>query len=616
MKLNVRVLEARNLPPTDPNGLSDPYVKLQLGRCRSKTKVVKKCLNPSWEEEFSFRVDDLSEELTVLVMDEDKYFNDDFVGQLKVPVSAVFDAEKKTLGTAWYALQPKNSKKSKYRDCGEIRLTICLSQNISFPSEIPGVMHSLSDNSASHSDRPSELTRHSFSSSSNGSVKLSEASGVEDVEPSEEEKSNAPTFVDRLFQIFLGKHSEVAPISSKEFDSSELPDTAGKPEARENHSGENKSDNGSSIVSFDELLTSIISKDLEREMPSNLPGGVLLDQAYVVAPGDLNALLFSPDSNFMQSLAELQGTIGIQQGPWRLENGGDSLKREVTFTKAATKLIRAVKATEEQTYLKADGKSYAVLSSVSTPDVPFGNNFRTEVLYCIMPGPELPSEDLSSRLIISWRTNFLQSTFMKGMIEGGAKQGLTESYSQFADLLSQNVKPVDLKDLRSGKEQILASLQVEKESDLKLAFRFFGNFTVLSSVFMALYVLAHVLLANPNTIQGLEFVGLDLPDSIGEVIVCGVIVLQGERVLKMIGRYLQARKQRGSDHGVKAQGDGWLLTVALIEGNSLAAVDLAEFSDPYVVFTCNGKTKTSSIKFQTSDPQWNDMCWHCRDIRI
>ena len=56
---------------------------------------------------------------------------------------------------------------------------------------------------------------------------------------------------------------------------------------------------------------------------------------------------------------------------------------------------------------------------------------------------------------------------------------------------------------------------------------------------------------------------------------------------------------------MRAQGDGWLLTVALIEGSNLAAVDSSGYSDPYVVFTCNGKTKTSSIKFQTSDPQWN-----------
>jgi hypothetical protein len=61
----------------------------------------------------------------------------------------------------------------------------------------------------------------------------------------------------------------------------------------------------------------------------------------------------------------------------------------------------------------------------------------------------------------------------------------------------------------------------------------------------------------------------------------------------------------GSDHGIKAQGDGWLLTVALIEGCDLPSVDSGGFSDPYVVFTCNGKVRTSSIKFQKSNPLWN-----------
>lgn len=66
----------------------------------------------------------------------------------------------------------------------------------------------------------------------------------------------------------------------------------------------------------------------------------------------------------------------------------------------------------------------------------------------------------------------------------------------------------------------------------------------------------------------------------------------------------------GSDHGIKAQGEGWLLTVALIEGSNLAAVDSHGFSDPYAVFTCNGKTRTSSIKFQKSDPLWNGIFSH------
>ena len=117
MKLIVGVIEARNILAMDLNGFSDPYVKLQLGKQRYRTKVVKKTLNPSWGEEFSFKVEDLNEELLISVLDEDKYFNDDFLGHLKLPVSRVFDAHHKSLATAWYTLHPRN-KKSKSKDCG------------------------------------------------------------------------------------------------------------------------------------------------------------------------------------------------------------------------------------------------------------------------------------------------------------------------------------------------------------------------------------------------------------------------------------------------------------------------------------------------------------------
>ncbi|KAL8126144.1 hypothetical protein AgCh_013433 [Apium graveolens] len=166
---------------------------------------------------------------------------------------------------------------------------------------------------------------------------------------------------------------------------------------------------------------------------------------------------------------------------------------------------------------------------------------------------------------------------MRSMIENGARQGVRESVEQHATLLAQNVRLVDPMDIASDKEQVLASLQVEPHSDS-------GNWV---------------------SIQGLEFVGLDLPDSVGEVIACFILVLQGQQVLALVSRFMHARVKRGSDHGVKAQGEGWLLTVALLEGNNLATVESTGFSDVYVVFSCNGRTKTSSIKFQKSDPLWN-----------
>lgn len=589
MKLSVRVIEARSLPAMDLNGFSDPYVRLQLGKQRTRTKVVKKSLNPQWGEEFGFRVEDLKEELLVSVLDEDKYFNDDFVGQLKVPISQVFDSENKSLGPAWYPLQPKN-KKSKNKDCGEILLTIYFSQNTSFMDL------------NSYDEHGSNSPSRSFNVPSNSTSPVR----TEEIASSKEEKPYVQkSLAGRIAQIF-NKPSGTASSSSS---SNRFSDLSEAPEIARPEVYENKSDDQSSSDTFEEVMRTMESRDQEgTEVPSNLPGGVVLDQFYHIAPPDLNFLLFSPDSSFYKSFQDLQGTTELQLGSWKFENGGEILKRVVTYIKAATKLVKAVKATEEQTYLKADGKVFSVFASVSTPDVMYGSTFKVELLYCITPGPELPSGEQSSHLVISWRMNFLQSTMMKGMIENGARQGIKDSFEQYASLLSQNVTLVDSKELGSNKEQLLASLQAELQSDWKLAVRYFANFTVVSTIFMGLYVLVHIWLATPGTIQGLEFVGLDLPDSIGEFIVCGVLVLQGERLLRLISRFMQARVQKGSgDHGLKAQGDGWLLTVALIEGINLAAVDSSGSSDPYVVFTCNGKTRTSSIKFQKSDPQWNEI---------
>ncbi|KAG8652597.1 hypothetical protein MANES_06G109800v8 [Manihot esculenta] len=582
MRLSVYVLQAKDLL------VSDSFVKLQVGNHKSKTRILKNNTNPVWNEEFTFRVHNTDEDLLVTLFSHNDDFglfggSGDLVGWASIPVWSVLAEHNQTLPPTWLPLEKPQTGKFINMECGKILLSLSLNGKAHGSS----VSHFLSSNSSAknegHKDKEGLLlSSHGMYCSKAPCLKKAEG------------KKLIKTIANCLERVF-NKNEEVSRVDNSSDSATASSDYE---DCVEEHSYS---------CSFEEAMEIMKSSDSKQEMPENLLGGILLDQIYEIAPYDLNKFLFAPGSQFRKDLAELQGTTDVEEESWSWKSGNMShLARTVTYTRAATKLVKAVEATEEQTYMRADGREFAVLVNVSTPDVPYGRTFDVELLYKIVPGFELSSGEESSHLIISWGIDFHQSTMMKGMIEGGVRQGLKESFDQFSDLLAKHFKMVESTDSLK-KDQVLTTLEAEHQSDWDLAYEYFWNFTVVSSIFMVFYIILHIVLCEPSQAQGLEFSGLDLPDSFGQLITCAVLVIQLERVYNMASHFIQARIQRGSDHGIKAQGNGWILTVALIEGTNLASLDSTGFSDPYVVFTCNGKTRTSSVKLQTSNPQWNDI---------
>eukprot|EP01121_Diplochlamys_sp_Union-15-3_P007953 TRINITY_DN2069_c0_g2_i1.p1 TRINITY_DN2069_c0_g2~~TRINITY_DN2069_c0_g2_i1.p1 ORF type:complete len:578 (+),score=78.64 TRINITY_DN2069_c0_g2_i1:70-1803(+) len=118
--LEIKVIEAKNLLPSDRNGLSDPYAVLMVEREAKKTFTIRNNLNPIWNECFTLSVSNVTADLHIMVFDEDfgLFLKNDYIGRATFPVNKFKNLQNVDV---WVPLQ---NVKDTSKSAGEIHLVI------------------------------------------------------------------------------------------------------------------------------------------------------------------------------------------------------------------------------------------------------------------------------------------------------------------------------------------------------------------------------------------------------------------------------------------------------------------------------------------------------------
>ncbi len=124
--LFVRVVQANDLQKMDWTGSSDPYVSVTMsGEGKEKTRVMDKCLDPVWNEDFLYQVDpDSTKILQLVIKDDDQGRVNEYMGQVEVPLQEIKAA--KTMSKKVFPILDKKSNQVKGKSGKLATLTLDL----------------------------------------------------------------------------------------------------------------------------------------------------------------------------------------------------------------------------------------------------------------------------------------------------------------------------------------------------------------------------------------------------------------------------------------------------------------------------------------------------------
>ncbi|XP_040998055.1 protein C2-DOMAIN ABA-RELATED 4-like [Juglans microcarpa x Juglans regia] len=108
--LRIRVKRGVNLAVRDVSS-SDPYVVVKMAKQKLKTRVIKKDVNPEWNEDLTLSVTDPNLPVKLTVYDHDTFSKDDKMGDAEFDIKAYIDALRMNLqglpnGTIISRVQP------------------------------------------------------------------------------------------------------------------------------------------------------------------------------------------------------------------------------------------------------------------------------------------------------------------------------------------------------------------------------------------------------------------------------------------------------------------------------------------------------------------------------